>query len=147
MKKTFIKVLGFSCLSAIISMSVLEAKQPHNSEKGIIEMPSGLKFEEITIGEGKTPKKGEKVAVHYTGTLENGTKFDSSHDRGEPIRFTLGVGQVIKGWDEGLATMKTGGKRKLIIPSTLGYGERGAGSTIPPNATLLFDVELVAVEG
>jgi len=112
----------------------------------IVTTPSGLKYEEVQVGTGETPKTGQKIAVHYTGTLENGKKFDSSVDRGDPIVFTLGVGQVIKGWDEGLSTMKVGGKRKLIIPAELGYGSRGAGADIPPNATLLFDVELVEIK-
>ena len=86
------------------------------------------------------------MSVHYTGTLENGTKFDSSRDRGQPFQFPLGAGRVIKGWDEGIATMKIGGQRQLIIPPDLGYGSRGAGGVIPPNATLLFDVELLGVE-
>ena len=110
-----------------------------------ITTTSGLKYIDEVIGTGSVPKVGDKVKVHYTGTLEDGTKFDSSHDRNKPIEFTLGVGQVIKGWDEGLSTMKSGGKRKLIIPSNLGYGERGAGKVIPPNASLHFDVELIEV--
>ena len=106
---------------------------------------SGLTIVPVASGEG-TAKAGDTVWVHYTGTLQsNGTKFDSSLDRGEPINFTLGQGEVIKGWDEGIAGMKIGDKRQLIIPPTLGYGEKGAGNVIPPNATLLFDVELVEI--
>lgn len=106
---------------------------------------SGLKYIEIEEGEGKAAEKGKQVAVHYTGQLENGTVFDSSHNRGEPIKFKLGVGQVIAGWDEGIGLMKEGGKATLIIPPDLGYGARGAGGVIPPNAVLIFDVELVSV--
>ncbi|TAF02349.1 MAG: FKBP-type peptidyl-prolyl cis-trans isomerase [Nostocales cyanobacterium] len=113
-----------------------------------VTTPSGLKYIELAEGkkEGATPQKGQTVVVHYTGTLEDGTKFDSSRDRNQPFKFKLGVGQVIKGWDEGLSTMKVGGRRQLIIPSELGYGARGAGGVIPPNATLLFDVELLGIE-
>ncbi|AGY59025.1 FKBP-type peptidyl-prolyl cis-trans isomerase [Gloeobacter kilaueensis] len=107
--------------------------------------PDGLKYLDEVVGTGATPKTGQKVTVHYTGTLEDGRKFDSSRDRGQPFSFVLGVGQVIKGWDEGVATMKVGGKRKLVIPPSLGYGARGIGP-IPPNSTLLFDVELLGVQ-
>jgi len=110
-----------------------------------VTTPSGLKYNEIKEGTGATPQKGQTVVVHYTGTLEDGTKFDSSRDRNSPFSFKLGVGQVIKGWDEGLSTMKVGGRRQLIIPADLGYGSRGAGGVIPPNATLLFDVELLKI--
>jgi len=106
---------------------------------------SGLKYEDLTVGEGAEATAGKMVTVHYTGWLENGQKFDSSLDRNDPFRFKLGAGQVIRGWDEGVAGMKIGGKRKLTIPANLGYGSRGAGGVIPPNATLIFDVELLAV--
>jgi peptidylprolyl isomerase len=107
-------------------------------------MDSGLKYTDLVEGTGASPEKGQLVTVHYTGTLEDGTKFDSSRDRGEPFKFKIGVGQVIKGWDEGVASMKVGGRRQLTIPPELGYGSRGIGP-IPPNSTLLFDVELLKV--
>lgn len=106
---------------------------------------SGLKYIDMVEGTGATPQKGQTVTVHYTGTLENGQKFDSSVDRGQPYQFRFGEGAVIKGWDEGLASMKVGGKRKLIIPPVLGYGQRGSPPNIPPNSILLFDVELLDV--
>ena len=106
---------------------------------------SGLVFEELTVGSGNTATAGQKVSVHYTGWLTNGTKFDSSKDRGEPFVFPLGKGHVIRGWDEGVAGMKVGGKRKLMIPAKLAYGARGAGDDIPPNADLVFEVELLKV--
>jgi peptidylprolyl isomerase len=111
---------------------------------------SGLKIQDTKVGTGATPKAGQTCVMHYTGWLyENGAKgqkFDSSHDRGQPFEFPIGQGRVIKGWDEGVATMKVGGKRTLIIPPELGYGARGAGGVIPPNATLMFEVELLAVK-
>ena len=106
---------------------------------------SGLEYWEIKVGTGDTAVAGKPVRVHYTGWLTNGTKFDSSVDRGQPFSFPLGAGRVIKGWDEGVAGMKVGGKRQLRIPPDLGYGPRGAGGVIPPNATLVFDVELIEV--
>jgi len=113
--------------------------------KKTVTTSSGLKYVDVVVGKGASPTTGKQVKVHYTGTLENGKKFDSSVDRKEPFSFTIGVGQVIPGWDEGVMSMKVGGKRKLIIPPNLGYGTQGAGGVIPPNATLLFDVELLDV--
>ncbi len=110
-----------------------------------VTTPSGLKYVDQTVGTGDVAAVGKNVSVHYTGWLENGKKFDSSVDRGQPFSFPLGAGRVIKGWDEGVQGMKVGGKRKLTIPSDLGYGSRGAGGVIPPNATLIFDVELLGV--
>ena len=106
---------------------------------------SGLQYRDETVGEGATAEVGRRVRVHYTGTLEDGRKFDSSRDRNTPFEFHLGVGEVISGWDEGVAGMRVGGRRMLVIPPQLGYGSRGAGGVIPPNATLRFDVELLGV--
>lgn len=111
----------------------------------MITTPSGLSYHDEVVGTGATPKPGQKVVVHYTGTLEDGTKFDSSVDRNEPFSYTHGIGQVIKGWEEGIATMQVGTKRRLHIPAELGYGSRGAGGLIPPNANLIFDVELLEI--
>jgi FKBP-type peptidyl-prolyl cis-trans isomerase len=106
---------------------------------------SELIIEDLTVGDGATAAAGQSVSVHYTGWLTNGTKFDSSVDRNDPFEFNLGRGQVIPGWDQGVAGMKVGGKRKLTIPPELGYGSRGAGGVIPPNATLVFEVELLGI--
>jgi len=116
-------------------------------DEQIVETATGLGYVEIAEGEGARPKAGDSVSVHYTGWLKSGKKFDSSHDRGAPLEFQIGRGQVIKGWDEGVGTMRVGGKRKLIIPAHLGYGDRGAGGVIPPGATLVFEVELVGIKG
>jgi FKBP-type peptidyl-prolyl cis-trans isomerase FkpA len=137
-------------LTAMCSVSAMVGPE-QASAKGkpavarTVTTASGLKYTDVKVGSGVSPVKGKQVKVHYTGTLENGKKFDSSVDRNEPFTFVIGVGQVIPGWDEGVMGMKVGGKRKLIIPSKLGYGAAGAGGAIPPNATLLFDVELLDV--
>ena len=112
----------------------------------MITSASGLQYEDVVVGTGASPQPGQTVSVHYTGTLTNGSKFDSSRDRGQQFQFVIGVGTVIKGWDEGVMSMKVGGRRKLTIPPQLGYGARGAGKVIPPNATLVFDVELIDVK-
>jgi peptidylprolyl isomerase len=121
-----------------------------SSESKMTKTASGLQYEDVKVGTGESPKKGQTAVVHYTGWLwENGAKgkkFDSSVDRGQPFSFPVGMGRVIKGWDEGVMTMKVGGKRILIIPPDLGYGSRGAGGAIPPNATLMFEVELIEVK-
>jgi len=116
----------------------------------MITNPSGLQYDDVTLGNGAQATAGNDVTVHYTGWLQNpdglaGAKFDSSKDRNDPFVFALGAGQVIKGWDEGVQGMKIGGVRRLVIPSALGYGARGAGGVIPPNATLIFEVELLGV--
>jgi FKBP-type peptidyl-prolyl cis-trans isomerase len=114
-------------------------------EEAVVETASGLGYVELVEGQGPRPAAGDSVSVHYTGWLKDGTKFDSSRDRGTPFVFPLGRGRVIRGWDEGVAGMRVGGKRKLIIPAHLGYGERGAGGVIPGGATLIFEVELLGV--
>lgn len=111
----------------------------------LVTTESGLQYVELVEGTGAIPQTGQTVVVHYVGTLEDGTQFDSSRDRNRPFSFRLGTGQVIRGWDEGLSTMRVGGRRQLIIPPDLGYGARGAGGVIPPNATLVFDVELLRI--
>ena len=108
---------------------------------------SGLQYTDLEVGTGDEASAGQTVVVHYRGTLEDGSQFDASYDRGQPFSFPLGAGRVIKGWDEGVQGMKVGGKRKLVIPPDLGYGARGAGGVIPPNATLIFEVELLEVKG
>jgi peptidylprolyl isomerase len=130
-------------MATLLAAPASAAQDPKKPESRTVTTASGLKYVDVVVGKGASPVKGKQVKVHYTGTLENGSKFDSSVDRNEPLSFVIGVGQVIPGWDEGVMTMKVGGKRKLIIPSKLGYGARGSGGVIPPNATLLFDVELL----
>lgn len=133
-------VLALSAVGYVLS------KRGGSSEGTEVTTASGLKYVELTEGTGATPQRGQTVVVHYTGTLPNGTKFDSSVDRGVPAEYKIGVGEVIKGWDEGIMSMKVGGKRKLIVPSTLGYGAMGRPPKIPPNSTLHFDVELLSVK-
>jgi peptidylprolyl isomerase len=141
-------------IASEISPTLIAQNTPINQEAQKMDLdltkaittPSGLKYIDIEEGNGASPTQGQMVTVHYTGTLENGKKFDSSRDRNQPFTFKIGVGQVIKGWDEGVSTMKVGGKRTLIIPPDLGYGSRGAGNVIPPDATLIFDVELLGVK-
>jgi peptidylprolyl isomerase len=116
------------------------------SEESVVTTASGLQYIEIAPGSGEAPNKGDVVSVHYRGTLDDGTVFDNSYDRGQPIQFALGRAMVIAGWDEGIAMMRQGGKAKLIIPPSLGYGAAGAGGVIPPNATLTFEVELVNIQ-
>ena len=111
-----------------------------------ITTASGLVYEDTVVGAGAEAKAGQQVSVHYTGWLTNGSKFDSSKDRNDPFEFSLGMRQVIGGWDEGIQGMKIGGTRKLTIPPELGYGARGAGGVIPPNATLVFEVDLLAIQ-
>ncbi len=120
-------------------------KTPFKGNGKVVKTASSLQYEDMTVGKGATAIAGKQCVMHYTGTLANGTKFDSSRDRGQPFDFTLGTGGVIKGWDEGVAGMKVGGRRKLTIPYQLGYGEEGKPPVIPPKATLIFDVELMDV--
>ena len=133
---------GIVVALALLAPTVVFAK--------VVTMPNGLKVEDTKVGTGAEAVVGKKVFVHYTGWLDDagkrGKKFDSSLDRGKPFAFNLGAGQVIRGWDEGVAGMKVGGKRTLMIPANLGYGARGAGADIPPNAALIFDVELLEVK-
>ncbi len=146
------KLIHVSAAIAALALVSLVTPLPaaHGASGKMTELADGLKYTDTTLGTGAEATPGHKVSVHYTGWLYNnnqkGAKFDSSLDRGQPFGFTLGAQQVIRGWDEGVAGMKVGGKRTLIIPPALAYGSRGAGGVIPPGATLTFDVELLKVE-
>ena len=138
-------VVGAAALTALIA-ACAQSQAPAGGGGGQeVTTASGLRYTDIKVGTGAEAKAGQTAVVHYTGTLTNGNKFDSSKDRNQPFSFPLGAGRVIKGWDEGVAGMKVGGVRKLTIPSNLGYGAQGAGGVIPPNATLIFEVELLDV--
>ena len=138
-------VVGAAALTALIA-ACAQSQAPAGGGGGQeVTTASGLRYTDIKVGTGAEAKAGQTAVVHYTGTLTNGNKFDSSKDRKQPFSFPLGAGRVIKGWDEGVAGMKVGGVRKLTIPSNLGYGAQGAGGVIPPNATLIFEVELLDV--
>ena len=140
-------VIGLGLFIAA-GVGILLAVAPGDDKKDnkVVTTDSGLKYVDVKVGDGKEAKKGDKVVVHYTGRLKDGTKFDSSLDRKEPFSFPLGGGRVIKGWDEGVAGMKVGGKRKLTIPADLAYGKRGFPPVIPADAELTFQVELLEVK-
>lgn len=159
------KFLALMCLIALFSLAACgdEDAPAENTEAGaeededvteasaecseeVVTTESGLQIEDIECGEGDEAETGQLVSVHYVGTLEDGTQFDSSRERGEPFEFPLGGGQVIQGWDEGVVGMKVGGLRRLTIPPELGYGQAGAGEVIPPNSTLIFEIELLEVQ-
>ena len=151
MKKTGFLLMAAALLGALTLPALAdEKKDDKKGESKMEKTPSGLRYEDVVVGTGAAPKPGQVCVMHYTGWLwekdAKGAKFDSSVDRGKPFKFPLGQGRVIKGWDEGVATMKVGGKRNLLIPPQLGYGMKGAGGVIPPNATLFFEVELLGVE-
>jgi peptidylprolyl isomerase len=131
--------------SEVVAPAVTAGQNPAVTAAAMKKTASGLQYEDLVAGSGNTPSPGKQVTVHYTGWLTNGTKFDSSLDSNQPFTFTIGKGEVVPGWDEGVMSMKIGGKRKLVIPPELGYGAAGAGGVIPPNATLIFEVILLDV--
>jgi len=137
-------VIGAMAVAAVLFIA-LGSGGKSGSNSGEVSTPSGLRYVDEVVGTGESPKQGQNVTVHYTGTLENGSKFDSSVDRGQPYTFPIGTGVVVKGWDEGIMTKKVGGKRRLITPANLGYGAAGRPPKIPPTSTLLFEVELLGV--
>ena len=136
-------ILVGAAVLAVLVAACAQSQAPSGGGGNEVTTASGLKYQDTKVGTGAEAKAGQTVVVHYTGWLTDGTKFDSSKDRGRPFDFRLGGGQVIKGWDEGVQGMKIGGTRKLTIPADLGYGARGAGGVIPPNATLVFEVDLL----
>jgi peptidylprolyl isomerase len=138
-------LLVISAVAVAAILFVILRSGGGSSITGEVTTASGLKYVDEVVGTGDSPKPGQNVTVHYTGTLEDGTKFDSSRDRGQPYPFRIGTSAVIKGWDEGIMTMKAGGKRRLIIPPKLAYGTAGNPPKIPPNATLIFEIELLSV--
>jgi peptidylprolyl isomerase len=146
-RSTFLRTIALTALTIAIGASAATAEMAAKT----VTTASGLQIADIKVGTGASPRTGQTCVMHYTGWLyengQKGKKFDSSVDRGEPFEFPIGARRVIAGWDEGVATMKVGGKRTLIIPPALGYGARGAGGVIPPNATLIFEVELLGVKG
>jgi FKBP-type peptidyl-prolyl cis-trans isomerase len=147
--KTWWLIPRFAILVLCLSCSACDSGDEEGTVKKEIYTRGGktvvLKYIDQLEGKGKEVKKGDRLLMHYTGKLTNGTKFDSSRDRGKPFEVTIGVGEVIQGWDEGVPGMKEGGKRKLIIPPEAGYGEKGAGKSIPPNAELIFEVEVIRI--
>ncbi|MDQ8729458.1 FKBP-type peptidyl-prolyl cis-trans isomerase [Bradyrhizobium sp. LHD-71] len=151
-RKEFVLAAALACAGIVSSNHpvVAQASDKAKTQAQTKTLPSGLQVIDTVVGTGASPKAGETCIMHYTGWIyengQKGKKFDSSVDRGQPFEFPIGVGRVIKGWDEGVSTMKVGGKRTLIIPASLGYGARGAGGVIPPNATLIFDVELLGTK-
>lgn len=151
MKNIFFALMLATCTTSVMSCpeheeAAAESSQEKTNTKGEKNMTDKLQIVDTIVGTGDEAKKGDTVEVHYVGTLLDGKKFDSSHDRSETFKFKIGEGRVIKGWDEGVPGMKEGGKRELTIPAEMAYGSRGAGAVIPPNATLKFEVELVSIK-